>query len=179
LAIIIGSLVFDPLTLSNILVGQVIIVAAISYATGLVIDPIARLWYRLFRSTNFADVVLKDFTKTHEDLNVKFKSKDWPILLASIRQQSAEMADEIDRYNALHIMLRNISFNFFLLATIELTQFFRINFAIWHLVIFLILLMLSIVSGREAAKFNKWFYLRNYEATVAQSLVQSKSVKSK
>jgi hypothetical protein len=168
-----GLIALDFQALSNLSVIQVLLIAAPAYVAGLLIDRIAAVWYRLFKPKNFPQVVLDEFQATYTDFEFKFQGRDWPILIAYLRRENIDPTPEIDRFNVTHIMLKNIGFNFIILAVIEAVQFTRTNFLFWHLISCLALVVVSVIAGRQAARFNKWFYTSNYEAIIARSLEQT------
>ena len=74
---IFGIVHIDWLSL-DLSVVQIIVIAGLAYITGLIFEPIAKLWYRLFKPRNFADTVLKEFKHLHPSLEVRFRAADWP-----------------------------------------------------------------------------------------------------
>jgi hypothetical protein len=165
-----GVVTIDLQALLNLSFIQILLVAGLAYVTGFILDRIARLWDRLFRPKNLAQVVLDEFKLTHRELDFKFEGADWPILLAYLRRHDVGGTAEIERFNVTHIMLRNVSLNLLALSLIQIVQYFRTNFYIWYLVSFLVLLVLSILAAQQAARFNRWFYSANYEAIIAHGL---------
>jgi len=166
-----GLITFDFQALADLSIIQVLLIAASAYVVGLLIDRIAAIWYRLFKPKNFPQVVLDEFKAVHTDFEFKFQGRDWPILIAYLRRENIDPIP--DRFNATHIMLKNIGFNFVALAAIEAVQFIRTGFLLWYLISCFALLVFSIIAGRQAARFNKWFYTSIYEAIIARSLEQA------
>jgi len=167
-----GLIAIDFQALSGFSLIQALVIAVAAYILGIILDPIAGRWYRLFKPKNISSVVLEEFKSSHSNLCIKFQDKDWPVLLAYLRRVNAEAADNIERFNVTNIMMRNISFDFAILSLVEVIQFFR-TASLWHLVLSLALIAASVISIQRAIKFARWFYLSNYEAVVAQGLQAS------
>jgi len=167
-----GLIAIDFQALSGFSLIQALVIAVAAYILGIIIDPIAGLWYRLFKPKNISSVVLEEFRSSHSNLCLKFQDKDWPVLLAYLRRVNAGAVDNIERFNATNIMMRNISFDFAILSLVEVIQFFR-TASLWHLVLGLALIAASVISIQRAVKFARWFYLANYEAVLAQGLESS------
>ena len=113
--------------------------------------------------------MLDEFRKRHA-IKVKFESIDWTILFAFIRNKDLELAGEIDKRNATKVMLRNISLGLLIIAVITIIIFFQTNFYFWNLLLSVLLIVLSIIANREAAKFDRWFFLIIYQTVAAFNL---------
>ncbi len=163
----------DSQVLSALSTLQVILLAILAYTVGLVLDPIAKQWYRLFKPKDLSKTVLDEFKRAHPELNVKIGKNDWPIILAYLRQESDEIAYNIDRLNATNMMLRNLSFNLLILSIIQIVRLFQTNFYVLDVILLVIFAVSSFTSGRESVKFAKWFYSGQYQAIAAQSLKAS------
>lgn len=164
---ILGIIQIDWLSL-DLPIAQMIVIAGLAYITGLIFDPIAKLWYRLFKPENFSDSVLKEFEQLHPSLKIKFRASDWTILLAQIRRESIDLATEIERSHASHIMLRNISLGLMLLSLVQVMLFVLRSLPV-HLILGIIFVLSSVIAGKESVKFAKWFYLGIFESIVARS----------
>lgn len=159
----------DSQMLNNLSLIQVGVFIALAYITGMTLDTIARYWRRLFKPRGLAKKVFDGFKEKYADLDIRFRYRDWAILLAYLRRENIDVATEIERLNVSGIMLRNISLNLILLAALQIVEFIRTNF-IWHPVLFAALVFLSIVAGRESTKFQAWFFSAIFEAIAARSL---------
>jgi len=148
---------------------HIVVVAFLSYITGFIFDPIPTpLWERLFGLKDTSEKVLDKFKQDHPCLDIKFRGSAWPILLAYIRRESVDVASDIEKFNAIAKMFKNVSFGFFVFSVIWIIQALRTN--LWPLILALTFLLLSLVAARQGAKFKRWFYSMIYEATVASSL---------
>jgi hypothetical protein len=155
---------------------QIIIIIGLSYILGLLLEPIARLWYRLFKPKGYAELALIEFKKSHPLIHVNFEASDWNILFAYLKRQNLDIASDIERVNASSVMLRNISFGFMVLAVAELVNFYML-FLPLHLFFSIVLLVFSIIAGKESDKFAQWFFLAIFENIASQALQISDLVK--
>lgn len=170
LATIFGLAALDFQWLANLAGLQVIALAMFAYIGGLIIDPIAMRWSHLFRAKDLSGVELDEFKKAHPDLEVKFQASDWPLLFAYIRRLNPDLSFEIDKHNATNIMLRNVSFGIALLAVCEAIQYVASNFFVWHLILCLLFVAMSIIAVRKSVRYAGWFYSGIYETVAASSL---------
>lgn len=170
LATIFGLAALNFQWLANLAGLQVLALAMFAYIGGLIVDPIAMRWSHLFRARDLSGIKLDEFKKAHPDLDVKFKASDWPLLFAYIRRLNADLGSEIDKHNATNIMLRNVSFGLALLAVCEAIQFVVSNFYIWHAILCVSLVAMSIIAVRKSIRYAGWFYSGIYETVAAGSL---------
>lgn len=174
---IFGLLQIDWLKL-DLSAAQIIIAVGLAYIAGLILDPVAGLWYCLFKPKNLREVAFQEFQKRYSSLKTNIRSEHWPMLLAYIRRESIDLATDIDRSSALNIMLRNISLGFMALALIQVVQFAR-TLRFPHLILCVALVGFSTIAIKESLKFGKWFFVSIFEATACRSLQQSSLVVSK
>jgi hypothetical protein len=172
LGIILGWIKIDFQVFNNLSVMQVSVLIALAYITGMILEPIAKQWQRIFKSKGISQKVLDGFKEKHADLDIRFRAWDWAVLLAYLRRENIDVAVEIERHKVTSIMLRNVSLSLILLAVIHIVEFIRTNF-VWYLVLFAALVFASIMAGRESTKFQAWFYSTIYEAITARSLEAS------
>jgi len=165
-----GVMRVDFQILNNLSILSVIAITAVAYILGLIIDPVAKRWYRLFRKKNASEVVLDRLKENNPHLEIKFQAQDWPILRAYIRREDNSLVSEIERMNVMRIMLRNISLCLAIFAVIQISQYVIYNFFPLNLVLGVAFVLASIIAGRESAKFADWFHEGFYEAIIAYSL---------
>jgi len=163
-----GILNFDFLSF-NPSFFQLVIIAGSAYILGMLMEPIAKVWYGLFKPKDFPEKVLKGFQENRPHIEVKFKATDWPILMAYIRRENMEMAEYIERDNASNLMLRSLSFALFIFAIVQVIQF-AISLTVLHLIAGFFCGLFSIIAMKFSLKFASWFYLLIYEVTTARVL---------
>jgi len=149
----------------------------VAYVLGGAFDNLALVLFRLFNKPGFSGRTLAEFKKRHgENWQIDFKDRDWPVLLAFIRTKSFELANELDRHNALSIMLRNVSLGLLFLAANSLIQFFVSRDPV-NILISIIMLLVSMLIIREAVKFRKLFYDGIYETVLAYRINLENAIK--
>jgi hypothetical protein len=147
-----------------------------AYVVGTAMDRIGSTWYRLF-NRGMSDRVLDEFIKEHKNQWVlDFDDEDWPILRAYIYIHNLNVGDEIDRHNALCIMLRNISLGLVFLAVSQIMQF--VITRNWLLLVLVAaLFLLSYQLAIQARFMREWFYRSIYETIIAYRLKVEEIVK--
>jgi len=96
--------------------------------------------------------------------------------LAFIRTKNLELAGELDRHNALSIMLRNVSLGLLFLAVNSFIQFFISQNPV-NIFACIGLLVLSALIMREAIKFRALFYDGIYETILAYRIDLESAIK--
>ena len=85
------------------------------------------------------------------------------------------MAKDVEHLNVQQIMLRNISFGFFIIAAILLFEFVYKNYSLIYLFFAIPSLMISIITAKQAVKFKIWFYKALFQAFTGLILKKSQS----
>ena len=164
---VLGLVSLDWQTINNISIISSIGLVIIAYILGEALDRFAVVWFRIFKKRGFSYRVLTEFKQSHQDRwNLDISDNEWPVMLAYIRTKSLELAGEIERHNALSIMLRNVSFGLLLMTISSVIQFFLVR-NVSNFLLIIVLLPLSILIGREAVKFRRWFYEGIFQTTLA------------
>jgi hypothetical protein len=96
--------------------------------------------------------------------------------LAFVRTKNLELAAELDRHNALSIMLRNVSLGLLFMAVNSLIQFFVVRNSI-NIFASLGMLILSILIIRESIKFRSLFYNSIYHTILAYRIDLESAIK--
>lgn len=170
LCILLKLVTIDLQTLNNFSVSVVIVAAIVAYILGYIFDPFALLWFRMFKSKNFSKIVLEEFKKMHSELELNIQDKDWPIVLAYLRNENLEVVNALETYNATSIMFRNISFGFGLLMIIQIVKVVQAGIN-WQGVLSIVLvLVVSLITGWKSTIHRRWFYAGIYEAIIARGL---------
>jgi len=178
LCVLFGLVTIDFQSLNNLSVIWAVVFAVLAYILGEILDQFALWWHRLFKPRNLSNVVLDEFKQAHAEWEINVQDRDWPILLAYLRQESLEVVNQLETHNATCIMLRNVGLNLMVLSIIQMVQFTQTSY-IWNLVLCIVFGVLSIISGRQATKFKRWFYRGIFEALIACNLEISEIVKRK
>ena len=161
--------------LSNLSLFSFLILLGAGYIVGLLTDPIAYKWARLFqkRNTDATKFAFEEFCNHHPQIKMKFKSSDWGILLRTIKSSSIDAAMDIEQHNVASIMLRNISLGLIVVTAIYLIFFFSISSDIRNLILAGISFSFSIIAINRSKIRRHWFYMAIFEAIVAHYLLQN------
>ena len=173
---VLGLLDIDLQDINNLSIISSIGAIIIAYILSEVFDRFALIWFRIFGKRGISTRILASFKNKHQQQwELKFDDKDLPILIAYIRIRDLELAGEIERHNAISIMLRNISLGLLMITTNTVIIFANSrNFT--YLIAGLILFIFSIIIVRESIKFRQWFYSSIFETVVAYRLDLEKIV---
>jgi len=92
------------------------------------------------------------------------------VVLAFLKQANPERAAEIERQNAINLMLRSVSFVLLLLALVQGLYFAVVSPVFWNLLFAILFLGLSVLSGRESTVFARMYFRQAYLAVLALGL---------
>ena len=167
---ILGLIEIDLQLLNEIaFVGSVALVVA-AYIIGGAFDRAALAWFRVFKKPGLSARTFAEFRhKYRAQWQFEVGEDDWAILLAYIRTRSLELAGELDRHNAVSIMLRNVSLGLLLMAANFLIQGLATGQPA-NFVISFFLLVVSILTVLESVKFRGWFYNGIFETVLADRI---------
>lgn len=176
-AVVMGWLKLDWKILNDASILSSVGILLVAYIIGAGMDRVGSNWHRLFRKRGMSNRILKEFKENHADKwELDFDDRDWPILMYFIRIHNPDVADGIDRNNALCIMLRNLSFGLFLLSVTELVQAKKTGE--WIILIPVIFLVfLSIQIAIQAKVLRTWFYSGIFQAILAYRIEMEQRVK--
>lgn len=174
---VIGVINFDWHVVNDLSIISSVGIIITAYILSEALDRLALVWFRIFRKRGFSIQVLSDFKVRHQDKwDISFEDNDLHTLVAYIRTRDLELTGEIERHNAISIMLRNISFSLLLVA-FNTVIMFVLNRDLLYLIVTFALLIFSIMIVRESIKFRQWFYSSIFETIIAYRLDLDKIVK--
>lgn len=153
-----GILRFEPATFNELPLLYSVGILLAAYIIGGAMDRLAIVWFRLFAPRGTHKRIFQQIRAQYgKRWQLDFSGDDWNLLLAHIRTRDFELAAEIDRYNAVSIMLRNISLA---LALIGLNLLYlSAQKADWTYTIFsLSVFLTAYLIVLESKKFREWFY---------------------
>ena len=161
---------FDWLTLKDIGLLPLLGLVLIAYIVGVGMDRAGSAWQRIFKKGRPGAEILNAFKEEHKGRwKLAFEDVDWPILRAYIYIHDLDVANEIDRHNALGLMLQNLSLGLVLIAVSEGIQFAAtLNWGFLVLVAVLVILSWQMVI--QAGTWREWFYRSIFEAVIAYRL---------
>ena len=176
---IIGIYQFDWSILNDLGIVPALGLGLLAYFVGTAMDRASMRWHKIFKKGGMSKAQLKSFKEKFEDKwKFDFSDKEWPVLFAYIRLQNPDLASEIERNNALGIMLRNVSFGLLLMTINQVITFFT-TFEYVYIALGVFFLFISIMLGGEAIRFSSWFYAEIFETSLALQLDLKKRIKQK
>ena len=172
-----GWIKIDLSLLKDVGILPSVILLLIAYLVGSAMERVGAAWRRIFRKREVSARALESFKQKHADQWVfDFEDKDWPIMRAYVYIHNPSIAEEADRFNALSIMLKNISLGLAILMVDEVIQFINTNNLLF-LVLAGALLFLSYQMVILASTQSDWFYSYIYETILAYRLNLEERVK--
>lgn len=139
-----------------------ILVVGLAYIAGMLFSRFAKLWYDLWVRKAQDVEALRYLLRHHPDLPIGYKSGDWALIYASVKQDHLELSNQMDREKAISIMLYNLSFGFFLLILLEV--FYAIHFQNGlYLLVCAVALVASLSAMNGSRLYNLWFYRDIFE----------------
>lgn len=161
---------FDWTLLSNVSLVISLGLIVVAYIIGTAMDRVGSAWYRLFTKRGMSNRVLEELKQRYsEDWNIQFEDRDWTVWRTYVYIHNPTVADEIDRNNAVSIMLGNLSFGLVIFAIAIFIEF--INSQTWVLLALMVfILFLSYQIAIEARTSRYFYYLGIFQAIIAYRL---------
>lgn len=139
----------------------------VAYILGGAFDNLSLALFQIFKRKDLSAQRLEYFKKSYQDhWQIDFHDYDWHVLLALIRTKNLELASELDRHNALSIMLRNVSLGLLFMVGNSVIRFI-VSRETSNIFIALAMLVISMLVLRESVKFRGWFYDSIYQTVLA------------
>ena len=176
-----GIVDIDPIQIKDISLIGFIILIAIGFIVGQMLDWAGYKWFCLFKDSNSIErkKTFALFQQHYPWIEIDFRHEDWSLMLQAIKIQIPDAAVEIEQHNALHIMLLNISLGLFLLALIFFFAYFLVFNHVGNLALAVLALALSFLALDRSFHRRRWFYIGIYEAFTTNLLVQQKKLDNK
>ena len=167
----------DWMTLKDIGLVPLLDLALIAYIVGVGMDRAGSAWHRLFKKDRASQEIIREFKEEYKSQwNLAFEDVDWPILRAYLYIHNPDVANEIDRHNALCLMLQNLSLGLVLIAVSEGIQFATtMDWA--FLILVSVLIFLSYQMANQAGTWKEWFYRSIFEAIIAYRVNLEENIK--
>jgi hypothetical protein len=144
-----------------------VVFVGLAYLAGLLLFKPSRFWSQLFRERNLARTTLEEVHRMWPQAELRLTDKEWPLVMAFLKQANPERAAEIERNNAINLMLRSTSFSLLVLALIQGAYFLAVSPVFWNLVFAFAFLGLSVLAGRQSTVFSRMYYTQTYLAVLA------------
>jgi hypothetical protein len=164
--LIFGLFPAEPQWLEKAWLFVLVVFVGTAYLAGLLLYPLARLWGELFIVRDLTRKALGWAEKMSPGVHLRICDKEWPLVMAFLKQANPNRAEEIERKNAINLMLRNTSFGLLLLALVQVLYFALESPLIWNLVFALAFLGLSVLAGQQSTKFARMYFSEAYLAVL-------------
>ncbi len=161
---------WNYLKLTNLPTGNEVIfgilIALGAYLAGHIFDYFA-YWFcfRLLTRYKITDASLNRLKVKFPELNIQFQPRDWDPLFVSLRHRNLEYSHVLDTFGATNIMLRNVSFSFFLLALFQVYNMF-VDFHVSSLIVTVGSVVISWVAYLRSRMFYLWFFSDIFSASL-------------
>lgn len=175
--------IYDGLQLSGIakldftkLIGipEFIILAFLSYIVGHLMDIISlELWYKRLKRHPSSGDGLQQIKNQSPSISIKFEREEWAALFYILHQRDYSAIQTIDKYKADALMMRNLSFGFFLLALVKTVSLFILKPDQTAILILVVSILFSIATFRRSMRYDAWYY----RAIFGQALAYGTSLK--
>jgi hypothetical protein len=142
----------------NANLGYALLGIIIAYVVGHLMDTIARRWFFLFYQDNLQKRLIDRLKENYPGLKIEFDIKDLRILFSFIRHHQLELAESIEKYKVINIMLQNISLALLLFGIQEIVAIIRNGFSITAGMLLITAFSFSMIALRRSALFNDWYW---------------------
>ncbi len=137
--------------------GSVILLAVLSYLAGHIADPIAYRWYLLFNRHNEAQGIVEEIKAKMPALNIEFEVGDRRLLYSFIKHKNLALAEYLDKFNAVGVMLQNLSLGLFLFGLIQLAYIFITGQIMQYGLGTLLGVGFSFLTVKRSALYKGWY----------------------
>ena len=146
--------------------------AIVCYVAGLLLDPLARVLFRLVYTRTSREVSLQAL-RTEVPSAVVFENVYWPLLLAELHIEREAMVSHADRYKAASTFLRNAALAFSAGSLSTLTLWVRSGAGYRPIALAFGLAAAAVLALVESRKFDCWFH-----ASICERLLVIRARKS-
>ena len=132
-----------------------VILLLMAYVVGSAMERVGAAWSRFFGKSGTSTRVLESIKQKYADRwTIEFDDKDWSVLRSYIYLHNPSVAADADKFNALSIMLFNLSFGLAILGMCEVIQYVNtMNLLFLLLSAFLLFLSYHVFYKLKSAQF--------------------------
>lgn len=157
-----------PVTILGASTSQLVILGTIAYVIGYATSRIAYYWYRLWSPKDLYRQTIEGLSQElREKMEVEIRELDWYTLVAFIKKQNLDMAQDVVQYHAISMMLRSTSFGLLVFAAIFFVELILGKHLAGYLLLSATCLLVSILLVQEAVRYHKFFFRSIYQSVVA------------
>jgi len=143
--------------------GFVALVAILSYIVGHLADPIAYRWYLLFNGKKADEKAIAGIKGKFPEANLEFEATDRRLLYSFIKHKNLALAEYLDKFNAIGILLQNLSLGLFLFALTQIAYMFLAGQVLRYSLGALLGLAFSFIAIKRSALYKSWYTLGIFE----------------
>ncbi len=157
-----------------ILVG--VFTAVTAYILGYLMDfsRIRKRWENFFRDANFNEKIKNKYDLLEEKVDQEFSINYSYLLFSKIKKQYPGLTSDIEKYKAISIMLRNLSFGFLLLSVAQIAYICILEFPIFYIILTILFFSFARIAGRQSNYYNIWFFASIYQASITETVKPKK-----
>ena len=157
-----------PISVTSLSTVELLGLGAVAYVLGHVAHRLSSmLWYRFFAPKDLYQRTIQKLSQDIPSVKFNFEDTDWYTLVAYIKKHSADMAQDVEHFHAVSIMLRSTSFSLLLFGLVFGVEFFTNNYSYSQLILCVISLFLSVILVRISVTYNVYFYRSIHQSVIA------------
>jgi hypothetical protein len=137
--------------------GFVVSMAVFSYLAGHLADPIAYRWYLLFNGKGAYENVVASLTEQYPELQIEHKAEDRRTLYSFIKHKNLALAEYLDKFNAIGILLQNLSLGLFLFALTQIAYIFITGQVLRYGLGTTLGLVFAFIAIKRSALYKSWY----------------------
>ncbi len=137
--------------------GFALLIAVISYLAGHLFDPLAYRLYLLVNRSNADEKAVAEIKEKYTEMNIEFGTGDRRMLYSFIKHRSLALAEYLDKFNAIGILLQNLSLGLFLFALTQIAYIFITGQILGYGLGALLGLAFSFIAVKRSALFKSWY----------------------
>jgi hypothetical protein len=138
---------------------QVLGIVFLSFILGHVFNAVTyRFWFKVWVRRNNGEFALKRLQTRYPDKHIDFEKRDAELLIALIQHQDIKISEKIETSRVNAIMMRNISFGFFLHGLLYCVKMLVGGFTMISLVMIVGSVILSGFALFRGADYDQWFF---------------------
>ena len=143
--------------------GMVVLMAILSYLAGHMADPFAYRWYQLFNRGDIDGKVIANLKEKYPDLNLEYRPGDRRLVYSFIKHNNLALAEYLDKFNAIAVLLHNLSLGLLLFALTQVAYLFITGQFLGYGLGALLGLVFSFIAVKRSALYKGWYIQGTFE----------------
>jgi hypothetical protein len=137
--------------------GFVALMAVLSYLAGHLVDPIAYRWYLLFNRKSADEAAIGGLKGKYPQIKIEFSAGDRRLLYSFIKHKNLSLAEYLDKFNAIGILLQNLSLGLCLFALTQIAYIVLTGHFLQYGLGAILGLVFSFIAIKRGALFKGWY----------------------